>query len=386
MESDEIINLLAKDDFRTTYIERYLNKSEKLKTEKKTVSKDENCIIMPIKKLEEIYNNIKHHLEGKTILIFNIEMLNYIFCQNKNLNPKNITYVYDNSEREEFANIYNVNLKSIQDLNRDKFKYDIVVCFPPPNVYRKFFHLCTKVYHELLVFISPSIWILSNKNSYVKMKNSCYGKNMTINLYNGNPIYKITFLSPFADCYIKNIEGSVTVNNYLSKHEITSEYENIFFVKFYGNSKIFHSILYKIELMIEKFGSIGAYIYQSGHKPYYFGISKIRGHAYQNEDVLYKDDFYTFYPKDETIQTTMMDKAKYWIGFPFYKEAESFKSYLDSKIARFCLSIVKFNTHMNRGELNKVPMIPLIKIWDDDTLKEFFEFTEEEISFILKSL
>ena len=58
-------------------------------------------------------------------------------------------------------------------------------------------------------------------------------------------------------------------------------------------------------------------------------------------------------------------------------------SYLKTKVARFGLSIHKISqdAHISRY-LSSVPLPPLDREWTEDSIMEYYEFTEEQQSLI----
>jgi site-specific DNA-methyltransferase (adenine-specific) len=74
--------------------------------------------------------------------------------------------------------------------------------------------------------------------------------------------------------------------------------------------------------------------------------------------------------------------------FSFQTESESnnFITYLKSNFARFCLSIYKNNSQLDRGELEIIPWLDFTQEWTDEKLYREFDLTENEIKFIEKHI
>ena len=67
-------------------------------------------------------------------------------------------------------------------------------------------------------------------------------------------------------------------------------------------------------------------------------------------------------------------------------EGENFIKYLKSDFCRFCLSIYKNNSQLDRGELAIIPWLDFSQEWTDEKLYKHFDISEEEIQFIEKHI
>ncbi len=73
-----------------------------------------------------------------------------------------------------------------------------------------------------------------------------------------------------------------------------------------------------------------------------------------------------------------------YISFKVKSEdaAKSLKSYLNSKLVNYLLSIKKISQHINEKTCELIPLVPLNKIWTDELVNEYFNLSKEEINII----
>ena len=130
-------------------------------------------------------------------------------------------------------------------------------------------------------------------------------------------------------------------------------------------------VLYKkVFAHIAKVGCIQDKIVTSGEM---FRLTQIRGGPA-------RDDLYTFISRDR----------KYWTGdfnhgleYDSEIQVNNIASYLKTYLARFALSLYKFNNALI-GALASVPLVDFDQEWSDDKLKAEWGITDEEYIEILK--
>ena len=92
-------------------------------------------------------------------------------------------------------------------------------------------------------------------------------------------------------------------------------------------------------------------------------------------------DFYTFFYRNSDILT--LDKKNKLFQVSSKEERDSLISYLKTKVARFGLSICKVSQdgHIKRY-LNNVPLPPLDREWTEESIMDYYDFTEEQRNLI----
>ena len=118
---------------------------------------------------------------------------------------------------------------------------------------------------------------------------------------------------------------------------------------------------------------------------FYVNTAQIRGNVSKNDDSkMFQDDFYTIITKE----TRVLNRKDKHMFFTFKSEIEgnNFIEYLKTNFVRFCLSILKNNSQLDRGELSMIPWLDFSKRWTDEELIKEFELEDEEVIFIAKSI
>lgn len=143
------------------------------------------------------------------------------------------------------------------------------------------------------------------------------------------------------------------------------------------NTEIYRKLRGKIATHIATTGHIQSLITTTpSDKKLY--LQKIRGD-------FGKSSFYTFVSADPKYHN--IDRTSDWgLKIRNNTELQYLLSYLKSHIARFCLSIYKFNANSHRGELKGVPQVPFDRIWDNKSLCKYFKITEEEYAEIRRCI
>lgn len=105
-----------------------------------------------------------------------------------------------------------------------------------------------------------------------------------------------------------------------------------------------------------------------------FKIPMIRGH-------LNCPDLSTAISHDPSFDSV---ESNHGIPVKSNKQRKNIRSYLETYVARFCLSLTKYNGNQHRGELMTVPLVDFDRTWDDESLCELFGITKKEYKEILR--
>jgi len=139
---------------------------------------------------------------------------------------------------------------------------------------------------------------------------------------------------------------------------------------------IYKNILKKYKKLCLSNGTINDIAYFSKNMnsyDNYISIAQVRGHIDTVTGGL-KNDFFTYFSKDNITKDA--DDIKYGL-LSDYKE-NTFK-YLSSNVARFGLSLLKFNSNNHMGENKLTPLVDFSRTYTDQELYDMLGLTEEEI-------
>lgn len=266
-------------------------------------------------------------------------------------------------------------------------KFDIVIGNPPFNqmidldFVRKSYEISNKI-----LFVHPSTWLLDEKGKqkkFISIKELVKDHLESIELFNGNKLFNIQLFVPCVITYINKNKSIDGIKCFDRVNETDILYNNIFDINKYSNINVYFPLKNKIfkeslneNLLTNKNKEVGSY---------YVNISEIRGHVDLKSDInMLKDDFYTTITKDEGVERGKTKKV--FFTFKTYIEAENFITYIKTNFARFCLSILKNNSQLNRGELEYIPWLDFTQEWTDYKLYKHFKLRKEEIIFIEENI
>ena len=108
---------------------------------------------------------------------------------------------------------------------------------------------------------------------------------------------------------------------------------------------------------------------------------RICGNRSHSGDRFVNDDYFTFFYRNSDIDTVNKNNKVYLIKSD--SERDSLISYMKTKVARFGLAINKISqdAHISRY-LKTVPLPPLDRVWTEDSIAEYYNFTPQEIEAI----
>lgn len=274
---------------------------------------------------------------------------------------------------------------------RESFDYSIGN--PPFNqmIDMKFVKLSYELC-DVTCIVHPSTWLLDEKGkqrAFTDTKELIKDHLDNIELFNGNGVFGISLFVPCVITYIDKNKKNDGINCFDRINDVSVKYNDIHQVNKYSNLDVYISIKNKI-LKSSKLDNL------LNHKDikngdWYINVSQIRGDVKNRDKIgmgmdttMVANTFYTIVTKDiEPI----CEKNKH-MAFSFMDEnqAMSFLKYLKTNFCRFCLSIYKNNSQLDRGELEIIPWLDFTKEWTDEKLYKHFNLTEDEINFINKNI
>ena len=270
------------------------------------------------------------------------------------------------------------------DESEINMKFDVVFANPPYEggrcLHQQFFN---KAVEDLVVdggtvcFIQPATVYINKKpnqkNAVIDMRNHILN-NTTKVIMKESGVFENANVATDLSITILTKDGSesgvIDWLTYLNGNTYTDAKFNEVNASMMDH-EIYKSLWQKIFAQIDRSGALQDKIITSGQM---FRITKVRGN-------MNCDDFYTFMSRDK----------KYWVGESNHglevnseDQIENIASYFKTYLARFALSLYKFNTAMVNGELKSVPLVDFNQEWTDEKLMAEWGITEEEYAEILK--
>jgi hypothetical protein len=217
-----------------------------------------------------------------------------------------------------------------------------------------------------------------------------------IKLIDGNKIFEnAEFFTPLSITQVQKIKDpniEIIYSHIDEDNDTIHVYKKLDSVFMHGNDivldikkKIESKNLPSFEDKLYRNGSIGENYYAlcrySGHPPK-------KGQKNVNPDffqLVYKKNEQNF---EELILNRAREKSEQKGGNQFNdivvipNQINNFHNFLLTKFARFAVSIYKISGTLDCKELDLVPYMDFSQEWSDETLFEFFEFTNDEIQFI----
>lgn len=265
-------------------------------------------------------------------------------------------------------------------------KFDYSVGNPPFNqmIDMKFVRLSYEI-SDVTCIVHPSTWLLDEKGkqkAFIQTKELVKDHLESIELFNGNKVFDICLFVPCVITYINKNKKQSGISCVDKINNISLIYNNIFEINKFSNNDIYPNLKNKID----KLSSINLLMYKNKFRgKYYVNTAQIRGNVDLNSDtIMVKNDFYTIITKDSMV--SIENKKHMFFSFGKYEEANNFLSYLKTNICRFCLSIYKNNSQLDRGELSIIPWLDFSKKWTDEDLIKEFKLTNDEVDFINKNI
>jgi len=249
----------------------------------------------------------------------------------------------------------------------------------------KFLRLSYEI-SDVTCIVHPSTWLLDEKgkqNTFNETKELVKKHLESIELFNGNKIFNISLFVPCVITYINKFKKESVIKCIDKINNIEIDYDDIFQINKYSSKHIYHTLKNKILNRSKINNILNNKNIINGN--FYINTAQIRGNVIKNDDrKMLKDDFYTMVTRDTEVSNNK-DKHMFF-SFKNEREANNFLKYIKTNFCRFCLSIYKNNSQLDRGELAIIPWLDFTQEWTDEKLYKEFGFTEEEIKFIEKNI
>ena len=335
------------------------------------------------------------------LVLFNIEFL-HILIDEQGVSPQDITFIADNHIEKLSANkIFKVQSYWLSDYTLPALKklvtgldmkFDLVFSNPPYNK-----NVDIKILNEVLpiadewVIIHPSLWLLESKGvfkAYSDFRTKIKNKLVSVEMFNGNGIFDIQLNVPIVITHINMQCDTKTQVEYFDENYTVDSINDItkFGIAWETLVKPFY---HQMTEYCTKNGSVWSnriQFNQTDSNNFHCQLADIRGskNLNSNSKDLVKSDFYTMTVRDnsEDNKTLRKDTLKNTYEFKTEIERDNFIKYLNTDFSRFCLSILKTNTHIDSGELSLIPWVDFSQEWNDESLFKKFNVNKKQQEYI----
>jgi hypothetical protein len=280
-------------------------------------------------------------------------------------------------------------------------KFDAIVGNPPykSSLHLKFLDFCYEKlkYSGQLVMVHPSYWMLNmlseSMSRYEWIKNKIDYSVSSIEYINGNKKFNsVAFYSPLLITHInRKHTGTIKVINY---QDCSTKYvRSINDANTIGPYQTIKSIENKIRAVNTLDKYINKHLYDD---PYYFTVNSMSSGG-SIEALDYNGNKCTFKCKHsivnnqcskitKTPQISKKGNIKNWMQFETEEEAQEMLDFVTrSKLHKYIMIV--YNLSNSMMPLYKYTPVLDCKIkWNDDKINKHFNFTEEEIELINKTV
>lgn len=295
--------------------------------------------------------------DDRVLVLFNLEFVVDLRGRVRELwfasdDPKRLKIAEEMGVRTEL-----IDPRSITKSEISKMKFDLIISNPPytDKIDLRILKEIEKI-SERICFVHPMTWLLDAKSnkSYSRLKETLKNRYVSAERIDAFQAFGVSMVVPCAITYFDEKGGG-----------------DIYGEDLHGNSEIYKSIKRKILHYCENDNLLN-HLDKDIHYRWKVGFNGLRGHG--------NYDMWT------TIQGTDREKhigedPRYSMKFGFETEekARNFLGYLQLKFTRFCLSILKINRHVDRGEIASVPWFDFTQKWSDEKCAREAGITSEEL-------
>lgn len=282
-------------------------------------------------------------------------------------------------------------------------KFNAVVGNPPfdGDLHLTFLERAYKQTDRFVSFVHPSGWLTVQKpgrntlkTKADRLKNKIGNSFVGFELIDGNSAFSVMLAHP---CVITTIDKTKTTPEITltdTIRDITINYDSSFDINpMMIKPAIFNSIKRKIWTHCGQDNINDHVMVPNGN--FFVNIPNISGNVQnatgkKNITFISSDYYQLVYVADRRVTNEPLTGrsvvVKQWVAFQTWSEAQNCLNYLaDSELAKFALMIVKFNIHLDGGELRYVPWFDFSQLCTDEIIYALLDLTPTEIA-VIKSV
>ncbi len=236
---------------------------------------------------------------------------------------------------------------------------------------------------DYISIVHPSGWLSREGNSLVKeVKAELRGRVSKIELFNGNAKFpNARFGCPLViTTAVKEHTGPIEVVYGTSGNTYHIDSLDDMPTGFWEPTEANWSLVDKFKALTET-SSIWDILGKYAGSGSSISTPRVCGNQVKDAEQFVSYDFHTFFYRNSKIHNIDVKNKVFKTNSE--AERDSLISYLKTKVARFGLAICKVSqdVHISRY-LNNVPLPPVDRIWTEESIMEYYEFTESECALI----
>ena len=254
-----------------------------------------------------------------------------------------------------------------------------------------FLERCLDITTDHIVFVHPSTIYINKKSDVLGKQEEKIIKKISpfiseLSLFNGNKVFGIKAKYPLS---VVSLDLRKEGNSFLFRDRFKGKdftLNSISELSIFGYDLGFNKFRNKLVDILKSNQSIWSI---SSLNPkntvegkFFVKTGPMAGNnEYNREETVFKDDFFVIInkPNLKVLNSKPSKKTDIYWGFETRKEAENFIKYVSSFFSRACLSTVKFNQNLHRGELEAIPLIDFKNKFSDEEIYSNFKIDQEMI-------
>jgi len=265
--------------------------------------------------------------------------------------------------------------------------FDIVFSNPPynGNIDIKILIEVIDVADELII-VHPATWLMDRKfkkSLYNNFRNQIRDRLVSVDVFNGNPVFNISIFAPLVITHISNIiSGNIDVTIFGDNFNVDDVYD---VSKFKSDwLTVVKPFKEKLEGITCEHGRLfDTTITKIDKNKFHCQIPTLIGsHDDLNINTQYREDIYTLLMKDSDKNKGIRNEGFYTFEFDTENELDNFMDYVKSKFVRFCLAVYKNAGGINRGETDLIPIVDFNQKWDSSKLYSYFNIDVQTQTYI----
>ena len=281
--------------------------------------------------------------------------------------------------------------KGYNCISKDEFfstkgmKFSQTIGNPPylKNLHLEFLRVAL-LQSDFVSLIHPAGWLFRNGKKIEKeVKTLLGGRVKKIVLFNGNATFQgAEFACPLVRTYaVKEHTGPIEVHSEITGNTYHINNLSEFPTGYWEPTDLHLSVVNFIKKQATE--SVYNLVKTKSDKPF-LGCPRVVGHGKTlNPNKYASDDFHVFHYRNSNIFNAKTDDKVFEVNSK--QEAESLKSYLETKFARFALSICKISQDLYLSRyLENVPLPPLDRQWSENDIMEYYSVKPEFVEYIDK--